>query len=44
MGWNSGLRGTAILRAGARAGLQTGAMFGLFLSIGTYMRSCVAFL
>jgi hypothetical protein len=43
-GWSGGLRGSALLRAAGRTGAQTGAMFGLFLSIGSYLRTCVAFL
>jgi hypothetical protein len=38
--FNGGLRGGELLRAAGKQGLQVGAMFGLFLSIGSFVRSC----
>lgn len=44
MSFNGGLRGSELFRAAGKAGLQGGAMFGLFLSVGSFMRSCTGFM
>jgi len=39
--YSGGLRGRDLFRAAGKAGAQSGAMFGLFLAIGTGLRVCL---